>query len=136
MTDIETLLSDFRNMAQSLKHLRVELLWVMPENGDVMYVYKWCVQLGIFNVEDWTNGKNQWTPQLHEMDWWKFVLQVEVEEAYETSIPKSAEAFENEICTSCGEMCMDALIISGWVSKHQEIQWYRIEDDEEEQNQK
>lgn len=136
MTDIETLLSDFRNMAQSLKHLRVELLWVMPENGDVMYVYKWCVQLGIFNVEDWTNGKNQWAPQLHKMDWWKFVLQVEVEEAYATSIPKSAEAFENELCTSCGEMCMDALIISDWVLKHQEIQWYRIEDDEDGGNQK
>lgn len=131
MNEIETILSDFRKMAESLKHLRVELLWVTPENGDVMYVYKWCVLLGIFNVEDWTKEKNQWTPQLHQLDWWKFVLQVEIEEAYGTSIPKSTEAFGNELCTSCGEMCMDALIISDWVSKHPEIPWYRIEDEEE-----
>ena len=129
MTDIETLLSDFRKMAKSLKHFRVELIWCEPDAGEFIYTYSWCVLLGMFNIE--RDGDNKIYRQLNDFDYWKLCLNVSIEALFNTGTSASTAAFADELCQSCVDMREEAIKISEWLEKHPEISWTRFEDDEE-----
>lgn len=130
MIKIETMLSDFREMAESLKHFRVELLWCEPDTGDVVYVYKWCVLLGIFNLERAPQATEHCT-QIKDFDYWKLCLQAYIEEDIETSLCADTETFCEGMRQDVQEMQRDTEKIEEWMKKHPEIPWYRIEDEEE-----
>ena len=76
MNEIETFLSDFREMAKSLKHFRVELIWCEPETGEFVYTYSWCVMLGTFNIE--REDDRHIYRQLKDFDYWKLCLNVSI----------------------------------------------------------
>jgi len=128
--DIETLLSDFREMAKSLKHFRVELIWCEPETGEFVYTYSWCVMLGTFNIE--REDDRHIYRQLKDFDYWKLCLNVSIEALFDTGNSVSTAAFVDELYQACVDMREEAIKISEWLEKHPEIPWTRFEDEEEE----
>lgn len=129
MNEIETLLSDFREMANSLKHSRVELIWCEPETGEFVYTYSWCVMLGTFNIE--REDDRHIYRQLKDFDYWKLCLNVRIEALFDTGNSTDTPAFCEELKNSVQEMQRDTKKIEEWLKNHTEIPWYRIEDEEE-----
>ena len=129
MNEIETFLSDFREMAESLKHFRVELIWCEPETGEFVYTYSWCVMLGTFNIE--REDDRHIYRQLKDFDYWKLCLNVSIEALFDTGNSTDTPTFCEELKNSVQEMQRDTEKIEEWMKKHPEIPWYRIEDEEE-----
>ena len=130
--DIETLLSDFREMANSLKYFRVELTWCEPETGEFVCTYSWCVMLGTFNIE--REDDRHIYRQLKDFDYWKLCLNVSIEALFDTGTCTDTPTFCEDLKNSVKEMQRDTEKIEEWMKQHPEIPWTRFEDDEEESN--
>lgn len=137
MTEIETLLSDFRETDATLEVLKMALSWIHPEDRDAMYEYKKDARLDVYNFADYrAKDETRFFPRLSRMDWWELEVGVSWDFAEWTSYAVNADDFCAKRQKEFAQAAEDIAKIAEFVKRHPEAHWIWAKKKEGENNER